>query len=143
MGVPLFGGKDIARVSVHVVATKDLISTTSAGSRSRCPTPEGAQPEPLDRASRESRGVPRVSVAHLEQNDATSFIFDARLRNLTRSGSGTIIAYVTFTSIQAAECGPNGETCDRWTLDYTMQLVGTRWLIDGAHAHAGSTNGPC
>jgi len=85
----------------------------------------------------------RISLSHLASADSTSFIFSPRLRSLTRTSAGTIVAFVTFTSIQAPGYGPNGESCDHWTLDYTMRLVGFRWLIDLAGPHNGSTHSTC
>jgi len=85
----------------------------------------------------------RVSVSHLANADATTFVFDGRLRSLIQLSSSTIIAYVTCTSVQAPGYGPKGETCDRWTLDYTMKFIGGSWLIDRAGPHRGSTNEAC
>ena len=85
----------------------------------------------------------RISVAHLASADATTFVCDAYLRNLTTVNTTTVIAYVTFTSIQAPGYGPSGETCDYWTLDYTMKRIGDQWLIDAAGPHSGSTHQQC
>jgi hypothetical protein len=85
----------------------------------------------------------RVTVDHLATADATSFGFDLLIHNITQTASDEAIVFLTFTSIQAPGYGPNGETCDDWTLDYTMRLIGSRWLIDHAGAHAGSTHTPC
>ncbi len=85
----------------------------------------------------------RVTVDHLASADATSFGFEVRIHQVTRLGTEEAVVYVTFTSIQAPGYGPNGETCDYWTLDYTMRLIGGRWLIDHAGPHDGSTHTPC
>jgi hypothetical protein len=47
------------------------------------------------------------------------------------SGTGYLVS-VTFTSNQNASTGPNGDTCDNWTLQYTMTDAASTMLIDGA-----------
>jgi len=46
-------------------------------------------------------------------------------------GSGqSVTARVTFSSVQASEKGPDGDTCDNWDLDYTLIPSAGSWLID-------------
>lgn len=56
----------------------------------------------------------------------------------------TVTADLTFNSLQTAAYGPDGDTCDNWTLEFTMrqQDDGT-WRIDGAQPHNGSTHTHC
>ncbi len=81
-----------------------------------------------------------ISVAHLANTDTTTHDSAIVIHALTVLDSRTVIAYVTFTSTQDASQGPNGDTRDDWTLDYTMRLITGRWLIDGVTAHNGSTH---
>lgn len=69
---------------------------------------------------------------------STSYDFDISLNDVTTSGSA-ITAWITFTSLQAAEKGPrDGETCTSWSIDYTLVPAddGLLW-IDGTDGHAG------
>jgi hypothetical protein len=43
---------------------------------------------------------------------------------------------MTFTSTQAAELGPDGQTCTRWDLVYTMVGPGPDWRIRLASTRA-------
>ena len=51
----------------------------------------------------------------------------------------TVAVALAFNSLQASAQGPDGDTCDNWTLDYTLiQASDGSWLIDSAAPHAGS-----
>jgi hypothetical protein len=51
---------------------------------------------------------------------------------------GTYIAFVTFQSYQNPSEAPNhSDSCDVWTLNYTMIQTSDRWLIDEAAPHPG------
>jgi hypothetical protein len=80
----------------------------------------------------------QVGIAHLASADDTSHDFDLVIHWARRLDSTTAQAFVTFASTQAASDGPNGDTRDYWTLNYTFRHIGGRWLIDGAKAHGGS-----
>ena len=81
-----------------------------------------------------------ISVAHLASTDTTTRDTAVVIHRVTALDAKTVVAFVTFTSTQAASLGPNGDTRDNWTLDYTMKLVGGRWLVDAVGAHNGSTH---
>ena len=81
-----------------------------------------------------------TSVAHLADTDSTTHDFDVAFHSMTAIDDTTAVVYVTFTSTQAASQGPDGDTRDEWTLDYTMKRVAGRWLIDDVAGHAGSTH---
>jgi hypothetical protein len=81
-----------------------------------------------------------ITVAHLTSADRTTRDSAVVVHRVTALDARTATAFVTFTSTQAASFGPSGDTRDNWTLDYTMKLVGDRWLIDGVAAHNGSTH---
>jgi serine/threonine protein kinase len=52
-------------------------------------------------------------------------------------GNGNLTAWVSFTSLQSAADGPNGDTCDTWSQDYFLIPDGSGgYLIDGTHGHA-------
>jgi len=66
------------------------------------------------------------------------------IRNLQLHGiasgplSGTYIASVTFRSYQNPSKAPNhSDSCDDWTLDYTMVQSSGRWLIERANPQPG------
>jgi len=48
-----------------------------------------------------------------------------------------VLAHVTFTSVQAPDKGPNGDSCDNWDLDYSMIPSAGTWLIDQVRGHNG------
>jgi hypothetical protein len=54
------------------------------------------------------------------------------------SQPGTYVAEITFRSHQDPSQAPNySDSCDDWTLDYTMIQSSGRWLIDSADAAPG------
>ncbi|MGH9130519.1 MAG: hypothetical protein ACRDWV_02350, partial [Acidimicrobiales bacterium] len=61
----------------------------------------------------------------------------ATLNAVTPVFPGVDVSWISFTSLQSANQGPNGDTCDDWSLDYTMDDVGGVWLIASAAGHAG------
>lgn len=76
--------------------------------------------------------------------DATSFdtgqtVLDARALDAT-----TVQIALAFTSLQTAAKGPNGDTCDNWTIDYTViQAADGSWLIDAAAPYHGVLDTAC
>ena len=82
----------------------------------------------------------QISIAHLRATEATTHDFDLAFRQLAFSDPNTLVVLATFDSTQGAAYGPNGDTRDHWTLDYTLRYVSGRWLIDGVSAHNGSTH---
>jgi hypothetical protein len=81
-----------------------------------------------------------ITVAHLASTLATTHDFAVVIHDVTPVDARTAVVYVTFTSTQDASLGPDGDTRDDWTLDYTMKLTGGRWLIDGVAGRDGSTH---
>ncbi|MCL6106182.1 MAG: ATP-binding cassette domain-containing protein [Actinobacteria bacterium] len=89
-------------------------------------------------------GQQRVgSIEHLAGADATSHDFNVAIHSMTPLDAATLKVFVTFTSTQDADYGPNGDTCDDWTLDYTFELVNNSWLIDGNDSHNGISSQAC
>jgi len=70
---------------------------------------------------------------------STSTIQDVHLHGIAvGSLPGTYIASVTFRSYQDPSQAPNhSDSCDDWTLDYTMIQSAGRWLIDSANPPPG------
>jgi putative ABC transport system ATP-binding protein len=71
--------------------------------------------------------------------ESTSFIPHWRLHSITGGPSpGSYIAFVTFKSHQSPSEAPNHQdSCDVWSLDYTMVPSAGRWLIAKATPHPG------
>jgi len=83
---------------------------------------------------------PKLRGSSLESfADGTSTSYDDQVtvRSVTEGPGDSVVAHVTFTSVQASEKGPDGDTCDNWDLDYTLILSGGSWLIDKVAGHNG------
>ncbi|MEV5538414.1 RDD family protein [Saccharopolyspora shandongensis] len=65
---------------------------------------------------------------------------DAVVYDIDEAADHTVYAWVTFTSRQSAEFGPNGDTCDLWDLRYALVPSGAGYLIEKA-VGVGGTNG--
>lgn len=64
--------------------------------------------------------------------DASSFDTGITILNAAQLTPDTVRVDVAFTSLQASAQGPNGDTCDNWTLDYTfIQAADGSWQING------------
>jgi hypothetical protein len=63
---------------------------------------------------------------------STSTITDFVLEKASMKDETSDTADVRFTSRQAAELGPDGQTCSQWHLRYTMRMDSGYWRIDGA-----------
>jgi hypothetical protein len=92
------------------------------------------------------RFTPRLKqqapLAKFAEGDSTTQDSNVVIHWIKGTGPLTAIAYVTFISTQAAAYGPNHDTEDDWTLDYTMELINGHWLIDGTTGHNGTTHTP-
>ncbi|MCL4310304.1 MAG: hypothetical protein M1340_08355 [Actinobacteria bacterium] len=89
-------------------------------------------------------GQQRVGgVEKLAQDDATSNDFKVAVHDITPVDAATLQVFVTFTSTQDPGYGPNGETCDNWTLDYTFKRENGSWLIDVSRPHNGISYQSC
>jgi len=58
--------------------------------------------------------------------------------------ANTVSVDLAFNSLQTSQNGPDGDTCDNWTLVFSMvqQSDGT-WRMDGAKPYNGSTHTSC
>ncbi len=77
--------------------------------------------------------------------DATSYDSGVTVLDAGRTDADTVRVALAFTSLQRADKGPNGhDTCDNWTIDYTMiRGTGGTWYIDAAHRYHGSWYTSC
>jgi putative ABC transport system ATP-binding protein len=71
--------------------------------------------------------------------ESTTFIPAWKLHGIAAGAHpGSYIAFVTFKSYQSPSQAPNHQdTCDVWSLDYTMIPRPGRWLISNAAPHPG------
>jgi hypothetical protein len=79
------------------------------------------------------------SEAHFALGDATTYIFDESMGGVVQLSPGIDQTPVAFVSAQAPADGPGGggDTCDVWTMNYTMVETGGSWLIQSATAQNG------
>lgn len=84
------------------------------------------------------------SLESFADGDATSFDFAQRVIDATQIDPSTATVVLEFTSIQASDKGPDGDTCDDWTLVYTM-VEGSdgTWYIDATTPYHGSSHTSC
>jgi hypothetical protein len=73
----------------------------------------------------------------------TTYDFNISLHSLTQQSPGMATVSATFSSLQSPQFGPHGESCDLWSLDYTMHLESGSWLIERADPHNGQQATPC
>ena len=71
------------------------------------------------------------------EGTSTSYDSQVALLSVTPGPGQSVIANVTFTSVQASVKGPDGDTCDNWDLDYTLVPSDGSWLIDKVLGHNG------
>ena len=76
-----------------------------------------------------------ISFPNFRQGLLTSYDFDVSIRSIDEVDATHDEVLVTFWSVQEPEFGPDGQTCTRWTLDYSMVYDGERWLIEDAQEH--------
>jgi serine protease Do len=84
----------------------------------------------------------RMTRQDFVQSMSTSFITDLNVYNLFTAPEGHVEAWVSFTSNQASEFGPDGQTCSEWDLTYELVLDDSGWVIQRATNSAGSPS-PC
>jgi serine protease Do len=84
------------------------------------------------------------SSAGLGRGLSTTFDAAVQVRSVTGRPDGKVLAHVQFTSFQAAEKGPDGDTCDNWDLDYLLRPEGESWQIAAVSgSHNGATHASC
>lgn len=75
---------------------------------------------------------------------STSYDSDFTILDTHLIDANTVTVDLAFNSLQTSANGPDGDTCDNWTLVFTMvqQNDGT-WRMDGAKPYHGSTHTSC
>jgi hypothetical protein len=84
-------------------------------------------------------GLRGRSSAGLARGLSTTFDTGVDVHSVILKSGGKVLAHVAFTSFQASQKGPDGDTCDNWDLDYLLVPVGDSWQIS---AVSGYQNGP-
>jgi hypothetical protein len=79
-----------------------------------------------------------ISEAKFAADDSTTQDTAVTITAAQPAGAGAETVTVSFTSHQAAQEGPNGDTCDMWDLNYALEQVNGAWLITGT-SQAGAT----
>jgi serine protease Do len=77
------------------------------------------------------------------ESHSSSYDYDVTLKSVSPDAAGSDRADVTFTSLQRASLGPNGDTCDHWTLDCTMIRTSGQWLLNAASGQGGIPSSTC
>lgn len=75
---------------------------------------------------------------------STSYDSNITILDAQPVDANTVTVDLAFNSLQTSANGPDGDTCDNWTLVFTMvqQSDGT-WRMDGAKPYNGSTHTSC
>ena len=84
-----------------------------------------------------------VSEAQFAANDSTTKDQGMTIVGAGPANSGSQQVTIVFTSNQAANEGPNGNTCDHWDIDYNMVLSGGSWLINSTSSPSSSPFTSC
>jgi serine protease Do len=84
------------------------------------------------------------SVESFADGDETSFDSNITVLEAAQIDAGTVHVALSFVSLQRPDKGPDGDTCDVWTLSYTMvQAPAGNWWIDDAKAYDGTAHRTC
>jgi hypothetical protein len=75
--------------------------------------------------------------------ESTSYVFNVDLQSVTETSAGSVLADVSFTSLQSPSKGPNGDSCDDWTLAYTLVQLNGSWVIQQATGQGATTYQTC
>ena len=76
--------------------------------------------------------------------DATSYDSDITVLDAQATDATTVTVALAFTSLQTPDKGPNGDSCDHWTLLYTLiQNTDGSWLIDRTQPYNGPEHTTC
>ncbi len=82
----------------------------------------------------------QVGFTQFSDGNQTSTILSPVVEVVTATGGG-LDTTISFRSLQAAEWGPDGQTCSDWRLRWRMVEVDGRWLVDDVDALDGSPYG--
>lgn len=96
------------------------------------------------RATFSPRLQSRISLSDFQSGDSTSYDSGLEVLSAEATGPRTATVALAFNSLQAPEYGPDGDSCDNWTLDYALvQDADGSWLIDGTSPHDGTSHTSC
>lgn len=85
-----------------------------------------------------------TSYQSFADGDMTSDDSQIQVLEADRVDATTVDIALSFVSHQRADKGPNGDTCDVWTLDYTMILTNDgSWHIDATNPYGSSDHSAC
>lgn len=84
----------------------------------------------------------RITRLEFIDSMSTSFLTDLNVYNIFTAPEGHVEAWVSFTSAQDAQYGPDGQACSKWDLTYELILQDSTWVIQRATNSAGSPT-PC
>lgn len=86
----------------------------------------------------------RISFSDFQSGDSTSYDSELEVLSAEATGPRTAMVALAFNSLQAPEYGPDGDSCDNWTLDYALvEDADGSWLIDGTSPHDGTSHTSC
>jgi hypothetical protein len=69
---------------------------------------------------------------------ATTYNYNVQVQSLTEPSSGTAVVNLSFTSLQSPSESPDGDSCDNWSLTYTLSEIGGSWLIQSSTGQGGA-----
>jgi S1-C subfamily serine protease len=87
----------------------------------------------------------RTPFSEFADGDSTSFDSDITVLAARRLTADRVSIALSFTSLQRSDKGPDnsGDTCDRWSLSYTMIRNADRWEIDDVARYGSSSYRSC
>ncbi len=80
----------------------------------------------------------QMTLADFTEGTRTSFDSEFRVTAL-RADAGGFVVSLEFKSLQDPSKGPDGQACNRWTIDYGLIPAGGRYLIDSATGTGGGS----
>ena len=86
----------------------------------------------------------QASLAAFADGDSTSYDSGVTVIDAEATAPDAATVTLAFNSVQASAYGPDGDTCDNWTLEYSLVLGSDgAWLIDSTAPHGGSSHTSC
>jgi hypothetical protein len=74
------------------------------------------------------------------QGDSTSYDSQFRILSATQTSPTHAHVALQFVSLQRTDKGPDGDTCDTWTLDYHLVQLDGSWYIHATNGYGGGAN---
>lgn len=75
--------------------------------------------------------------------DSTSYDFGQTVLDARQYSRNSADVALSFTSLQAPSKGPNGDSCDTWSLTYHMVAFGGVWYINGTDPYGSIEHASC